>query len=295
MKVDIDINDIRNILLNMEEELFELYFTITYDNQAMSERLDKLCIDETNLIIEMIKKPWHDFNDGMIKHFEKLNNQGISQVEKQQYLKAALEYVSPNNFVQLLNMLFNKDVFHEIQRRYENTFNKLINNHFASLIERYRIPNKMFKLFSFALMEKSKELAKPLEQFTSSYVNLLETFKAIQESNDDDLFYFGAGVLGSVLAGPIGGITTRSLLKAMNSKEKKINQAILKVYDSLEVLHNKTNSCLMYIHKIVLYINYTIYVGLFKRIEEDLRNIGYVIKDFDLANKKITFSLQMIK
>ncbi|MDG5786157.1 hypothetical protein QA612_01545 [Evansella sp. AB-P1] len=283
--------DIQDLFSNMEGKLFDLNYTFYKGNKSLSMKLEAFVVSEAKETMDHIRMPWTNFNEGIIQRFEKLNQPHLTLEVRQEYMKEALEFVAPKNIVQLFDDIFNTERLSEIKGRYEATFTSFKDNEFAFLIDRYKVPEDLFKLFSNAFVENSSELTEPLKRLSRNYVKLLETLKEVQHRRDTDLFSFGAGVLGSMLAGPIGGMATRSIIKVSNSKEERINKDIRRIYSSLENIHNLLEASLLNMHKKILYINYTMYGGLINRIEEDVLHIGYELKDIDFTNRKLHFTI----
>lgn len=287
-----DMTDVQELFTNMEEQIFELNYTVYKDNMQLADKLNRFVVQESNIVMEMIREPWETYNETVIESFKKLNEPNLSIRDHQHYLKEALQNVAPKNLVDVLNQIFHSPHLEIIKKRYDNVFNHLLqNNGFTPLLERYRISNHQFAAFYSIIMNESKELTEPIQRLSKNYMKLLETLKDVKTNGDDELFIFGAGLLGSLFAGPIGGMATRSILRSSNSKEAKINQVIEKIYLSLENFYNELELTFIRIHKKLAFYYFTIYFGLVARFQKDIQLLGYELTDIHIRKKQLIISL----
>ena len=228
----------------------------------------------------------------LLSVLKKSNNKKLTVKESRKYLKEELAFVAPNNFVRLIDIIFNKEHLSIIQSRYEENFQAFHKeNDFQQIIDRHKVSNQFFQTLYHDLMKQAEQLKEPLQNFSQDYVHLLETLKNVQNNRDDDLFVVGAGILGTVFAGPVGGMATREFLRGSNGLEAEMKRAIGKVYDGIILILKGIDACLGSMYKRLVYFHYVLWYGFLKQIKADLIDLGYDLKDINFETKKMTYTI----
>ncbi|WNS76054.1 tetratricopeptide repeat protein [Bacillus sp. DTU_2020_1000418_1_SI_GHA_SEK_038] len=277
-------------LIKAEDLVVGLY-DIRFERPTLSEQqlknIELLVQIEVDAIYDELMKNWRAYSQNITQSFTSLQ-QMKETIKDAQKFSTALQSIEPSKIASSLNQTFHAKRLIKIQEHYTYTFNQLTSSGIADIAERYRLSHQVFQVLADDLLQWNDELIRKIETYNTSYKQLFEVLnKGNATNSEDEIFIFGAGLLASMLAGPLGGIATRTALRSANNPSSQVEQAVWHVLQSLNEIDNFVHAYTASIGKYLIYFFSHTYIGLMEYLKGDLPQIGWGFIDVNPIEKTI--------
>lgn len=272
-----------------DDFLFEHLFDLTYETAEMEGSLLKdleliVQFDVENLY-HILEKPWETYGENITNYFTAIQHLSNNNESKNKF-KEAMAHIAPNRIVNVIDNTFDKRYFASIEETYRDTFYRLTSNGLGKIADRYRISPSIFSQLEKELMEDRQLMLEPIRHYCDAYKNMINVLKT-SNNNGDDLFIFGAGILSSVLAGPLAGIATRTALRSIQSNDNAIVRASHQLLARLIDVDSTLRAIFARISRKLVYFFSHTYYGLYSRLKDDANVIQFEVIGMDPLNKQI--------
>ncbi|WKA53953.1 ankyrin repeat domain-containing protein [Planococcus shixiaomingii] len=260
------------------DELFQHLLRIV-DKQAKEE----IGIIEKAFDQEIFNKVFH-LNS-------RLGEKNLTSEERKKFVNECVELILPHKFIkELNNVLTVQRVWDSYLEFYSNASKS---NTFPTIFKRYRADTVVFKAFQESLFGKTNRLMFALENHGRVIKGHFKKLKDIAaERGGKQLFNFGVGIVGTLVAGPFGGIVGRKISGALTSDEEVIQASWAEVDKSWEEVLTVFQSLLNDLEKGYSAIYFTLYGVYIKRVNDDLNTFGYEITDINPDTYELEIGVQ---
>lgn len=267
--------------------LYDLRFERTILTEQQLKNIELLVQLEVDAIYDELMKNWQAYCQNIMQSFTSLQ-QVKETIKDTQKFSTALQSIEPSKIASSLNQTFHTKRFKIIEEHYTYTFNQLTSGGIAHIAERYRLSQEVFQVLANDLLQWNDELIQKIEAYNTSYKQMYEVLnKGNSTNSDNEIFIFGAGLLASILTGPLGGIATRTALRSANNPSSQAEQAVWNVLQSLGEIDNFVHAYTASIGKYLIYFFSHTYIGLLEYLKNDLPQIGWKLIDVRSIEKKI--------
>lgn len=277
----------------LNEQVQKLKNTITKDmNLKISQQLQELAKKDAAKDLEKIKNAVERRIFNRLSSIDQqLNDKNTTPDKRKSLFRELSVLIQPKTFLtELNNVLTVANTWKTYNDFYENTSK---NSMFSSILKRYRADSKVFTYYQQGLLENTGDLLKALEthgQQLQSYNQVMQEIAA--ERGDKQLLNFGVGLVGTFIAGPLGGIVGRKISQAMTSDEDRINYSGGLVDKTWDQVYATFQKLLTKLGSEYFNIYFSLYGGFAQRINKDLNKFGYEAQAFDAEAMSFSFGVK---
>ncbi|MFK4996974.1 hypothetical protein ACI2OX_03670 [Bacillus sp. N9] len=213
---------------------------------------------------------------------------GMDRIE---VLHAFIKVISPAEVDQFLKRNIHTK---EIGKTYERFLRSISNdNMFSDVFKRYEPSGNMFQLYIESITKSLQPLYVALKnegEAIQAHFELLQSLSKQRESKQ--LFRVGVGIVGSLVAGPLGGIASRQVAKAMSSDKDYILASLNLVEEQWDHVVQAWETYLKIVRKNLKLLYAALIGGYFLRINEDLNQLGYEIIEFNRKKSHVVVDVK---
>ena len=261
-------------------------------NENLNQQLQDFSRKESEKDIKRIKDAINTKIFDRLNLIDKrMNNKKITQEQRKKLIKELTVLIQPKTILDELNVVLTvKNTWIANDEFYKQVSK---NSMFTTILKRYKADPKVFEFYQAGLLENTNDLLKSLEKHAQqlhSYNSLLQ--EIVAERGGKQFLNLGVGLVGTLLAGPVGGIVGRKISQSMTSDTDRINHAGGLVDKSWDKVHETFQLLLTSLENEYFNIHYSLYGGYTKRINEDLSSFGYEVKTFNADSKCFIFSVK---
>ncbi|GHI01100.1 ankyrin repeat domain-containing protein [Neobacillus kokaensis] len=240
--------------------------------QSEMEHLDKTISDKLFTDTKKIQDRWKE--------------EEVSSSEKKRLMGQYLRLVHPNALTQLLNQSYNTNFTRET---YTHFLDELIQqNCFPSILKRYTAADSLFQAFSQYMMMKTDPLIQMLKGHSERFVEHIDFIQRIAEKEKvNSAIGLGAGMVGSVLGGPVGRILTRKAVDALTSYDLYIEGSFGDVMAEWKKVHKAWKQLKNTLEQGFRLLYTMLIGGYFLKVRQDYDDLGYLIDGFDKGDFQI--------
>nr|WP_144929186.1 ankyrin repeat domain-containing protein [Paenibacillus bovis] len=232
----------------------------------------------------------------VFKRIEKIEKRlEISETTKSarnDLMKEYYKLLHPQMFIDILNK--NLHMKH-VQETYERFYKKVTTaNDFSTILKRYKANESIFKAYSHYVMEETRVLIPLLQNHGEALQEHFDFVKKLAEKQGGNVaLKIGAGIVGSLLAGPVGGIASRKVVGSLTNNDPYIEASLQDVRETWRVIISGWETAKTRIRQELHILYFTLIGGYFKKVATDFDDLGYVITNF--SRKRYTFKLEVKK
>ncbi|MDQ0428801.1 ankyrin repeat protein [Planomicrobium stackebrandtii] len=277
----------------LNEQVQKLKITISKDiNQNINQQLQELAKKDAAKDLEKIKNAIDKRIFNRLSSIDRqLNDKKTTHDSRKSLIRELSVLIQPKTVLAELNSVLTVS---NTWKTYSDFYEKVSKNSmFSSILKRYKADSKVFTYYQQGLLENTNDLLKTLEthgQQLQSYNQVMQEITA--ERGEKQLLNLGVGLVGAVIAGPLGGIVGRKISQAMTSDEDRINYSgslVDKTWDQVYATYQKL---LTKLGSEYFNIYFSLYGGFAQRINSDLNKFGYEAEAFDGEAMCFSFTIK---
>lgn len=261
-------------------------------SNSLDNQLEEFCKSESLKEIERIKKVVNTkVFDRIVSIDKQLKNKNTSPEQKKNLVKELSILIHPQTVLTELNAVVTvKDTWRTYYKFYKYVSK---NSMFTAILERYRVDVKVFDWYQKGLLENTPEFLNALENHTQQLHNHNDFMRKLAAARGEkQLFNLGVGLVGSFVAGPLGGIAGRKISQALTSDGESIERSAEMIDQSWEKVWEAFQTLLTKLEQEYFNIYYSLFAGYAKKVNTDLNNFGYEVVAFDSDQMSFLFGVK---
>lgn len=277
----------------LNEQVQKLKIKLTKDmNQKINQQLQDQAKKDAAKDLEKIKNAIDRRIFNRLSSIDRqLNDKSTTHDKRKSLLRELSVLIQPKTFLEELNPVLTVS---NTWKTYSSFYVKVSKNSmFSSILKRYKADSKVFTYYQQGLLENTGDLLKALEthgQQLRTHNELMQEIAA--ERGDKQLLNFGVGLVGTFVAGPLGGIVSRKISQALTSDEDRINYSGGLVDKTWDQVYAAYQELLTKLGSEYFNIYFSLYGGFAQRINSDLNKFGYEAEAFDAEAMSFSFGVK---